>query len=274
MTERIQRVPTKEFAGRTGIRLKPHTPLQISKGISLEDFSIFPQTQRQREPLEEKWPSAMENLANGVVRLINICIANNVGAVVFTERSGIPMGDLFRIAWERLQSGIEPPQIGSINIGRIKDGTNDDTLPSPRTSEIEDLRKRHGFNLKEGQSVLGVDEFVDTGKTIKHTLYLLREIYPDTRVFVSGALDTFAPWGKGRIQTGLSESAYPGNRFVSGELTAMELSQAQEVRNKRNAAFSKLADNILNLAEYLPIEQLREETKPKLPKQLSDLIDL
>lgn len=117
-----------------------------------------------------------QDLADGVVKLLNIVVDHKADTLFFLDKSARPCAYLFLSVWEDLYPGVKHPDIKFINIGHE---SNVDSL-SDRV--IKDVRDRYKNTV--GKNVVVVDEWSDTGKTLTKAEKAMKVFFPGSNVQV------------------------------------------------------------------------------------------
>lgn len=121
------------------------------------------------------------SIFNGSVNLVNEVLeqnkkGNDIRALLFLDKSARNGAYLFRLFWKELKdrgevpSKMELPEIRFINIGR-------DEGEKLRSRSARALLKETFNEINVGRKVIVVDEFADTGNSLKRAMELVRSLY-------------------------------------------------------------------------------------------------
>jgi hypothetical protein len=133
----------------------------------------------------------LEDMAQGIVRLINLANQQSVDRMFFLDKSARPAGYLFLKTWSYLFPDRPYPHISFIEIGR--DGRSkmlDDCVPENIKNALIDR-----YTDLAGKTVCVVDEYVESGGTLIKAKKLFQEVFPKTkRLILTSAFHMCAGW--------------------------------------------------------------------------------
>src|SRR3990167_4333160 len=121
--------------------------------------------------------TVVQDLADGILNLINLSNQQNADAVMFMDKSARPAAYLFRKTWQLCFPQSDMPEIRFVNIG--KEGGK--KYESPEA--LNELRNAHRNAVANGKVIIA-DEFVTTGKTLVRAKGILESVFPEAREFI------------------------------------------------------------------------------------------
>lgn len=150
-----------------------------------------------------------QDLAEGILRLINICVGRQISTVFFLDRSARPASVLFRDAWRILLPVAPLPQTRFINIG-----LNNEKLQDQNWGDMQkELRTRYTDLDPEG-NILVADEYICSGITINRAKSIIKMMYPDANTLATGIFK-FMPFWYGHMYTLMSLEENHSDSFNS-----------------------------------------------------------
>lgn len=149
--------------------------------------------------MHELWEDELKRLAEGTIRLINLCVTRQPEALFFLDRSARPGSVLFRITWKLLFPHAPIPKVRHINVGT--NNKNRFSLASTYTMPNFSYIHEHLGPL------FVIDESIGTGTSVKTASNLVRQAYPNTTVTPMEMFNEFPSWyGKMSELMGLSDT--------------------------------------------------------------------
>ncbi len=159
--------------------------------LNLRDLTRDTDTRRLYLSTSEN-EDQIENLAVGVVNLLNLTVANNADTLVLMDKSARPIGHLFINVWRELYPDSKRPEIRFINVGT--EGMSKDD----NRTFLKELHDAH-FKSMDGKVVILADEAVHTGNSIKRAKNLVEKVFPKTKKVIYTAVCRETPVWYGSV---------------------------------------------------------------------------
>ncbi len=193
----VDRSPSADIS-RVWIGAYNVTPEILRKpaGIVLPENSMiqFLEKQANSNNFRNVSDRRIEDMAQGIVRLINLANQQSVDRMFFLDKSARPVGYLFLKTWSYLFPDRPHPHISFIEIGRAgRSKSLDDVMPENIKDALIDR-----YTDLAGKTVCIVDEYVESGGTLIRAKKLFREVFPKTkRLILTSAFHMCAGWHDG-----------------------------------------------------------------------------
>lgn len=181
------------FGDRNTSRFSLTEPLLYKK----EDFSV----------LNVASDSEVAMLFDGTVNLLNECLDTRPETLFFLDKSARPAAYLFRETWRKILPDVQLPQIRFINIGREGHQSEDEAT-------LQAVREK--YSGVESDRILVVDEFSETGDTLKRAVSTIGKIFPEAdSVDGTTMFDELPFWFNDPVLIGVKESSNTAPDYIS-----------------------------------------------------------
>jgi len=131
----------------------------------------------------------MENLAEGTLRTVNLAFQRGWGTVFFLDKSARPCAHLFLETWHQIHPKEKPPKIKFINI-------SSDLRSYQQPSETEKWVRQVSAAFKDvkDENIGIVDEFVESGSTIRAAKRVISDAFPEARITCTAMFEELPFW--------------------------------------------------------------------------------
>lgn len=167
--------------------ISPHTQ-EITKSVNPSD-NLTDQEQEilNREEMIDQTKLFMEKFSNLAKN------KNLPNTIFFLDKRARPLAYMFRKLYPYFCPQDEMPAIRFINIGRNSDeGVN--TKERPFNGDPAIIRKEYGKYIDSNGSILVVDEYSSTGKTLENASKMISQAFPDATVRGTTAYNKQVLW--------------------------------------------------------------------------------
>src|SRR5258708_15987563 len=110
--------PDNEFTANEATHFALHKPLEINRDRFPVLDRIAPNWRSDSAISDEEFTKMIDNLAEGILHLINQSTKNNTDTIFFLDKSARPAAHLFSKTWEKILPDRDKPKIRFTNIVR------------------------------------------------------------------------------------------------------------------------------------------------------------
>lgn len=201
----------------------------------------------------------VQDLAEGTIRLINLCVQNGYDTVFFLDKSARPAVWLFKDVWERLCPDTPLPHIRYINTGKDQeDMENAYRDPVAAAELLHGLQTRYHADTFRPKHILVADEFSNSGESVFRAATILSGVFEEAQIDETGIFTSPPQWKYSRFLPYLVHvqerspvyDEETNKRVWSADDYFVEKSPAPETPEQRQAAY-QFREELRNLAQII-----------------------